>query len=152
MMRLPSLTDQILIKAKRIRNIQTSKTNIIGDSELDEFTGIINYCLMVMMIDGKKLTENSEVNIDELSLWHDQYAQECYELMKRKNTDYGEVWRDMRVPSMTDLILTKLKRIKQIEDNEGQTKVSEGIVSNYQDILNYAVFCIILLDETSLKS
>jgi hypothetical protein len=145
-MRLSSLTDQIFIKAKRIRNIQESEQNIIGDSQTEEFQGIINYCLMAMMIEKEHIQDDIEINT--LSALYDQYASLTFELMKKKNADYGEVWRDMRVSSMTDLILTKLLRIKQIENNKGVTIASEGAFSNYQDILNYSIFSIILLDKS----
>lgn len=148
-MRLSSLTDQLLIKAKRIRNIQETNQNLVGDSQEEEFTGIINYCLMAMMIEIENLNENSPLDEVKLKNLHEKYSHQTMSLMKMKNSDYGEVWRDMRVSSMTDLILTKLLRIKQIEDNEGKTEVSEGAFSNYQDIMNYAIFCIILLTQTS---
>lgn len=144
-MRLSSLTDQIFIKGKRIRNLQESNQNIIGDSQEDEFQGIINYCIMAMILCKEKLDDT--IHLQKLEEWYDQYSKECLVLMKNKNTDYGEVWRDMRVSSMTDLILTKLLRIKQIEDNEGTTIASEGVYSNYQDIMNYSIFCIIRLSE-----
>lgn len=143
-MRLSSITDQIFIKAKRIRNIQESKQNKIGDSETDEFRGIINYCIMAMILKNEEAM--NETNTVEVL--YDKYTMETFQLMKDKNTDYGEVWRDMRVSSMTDLMLTKLLRIKQIEDNEGFTVISEGVFSNYQDIMNYAVFCLIKLENT----
>lgn len=140
-MRSSSLTDQIFIKAKRIRNIQESGQNIVGDSQDDEFRGIINYCIMAMIVLDRQVIK------DNLSMLYDNYVHQTYALMQSKNADYGEVWRDMRVSSMTDLILTKILRIKQIEDNNGKTVASEGVFSNYQDILNYAIFSIILLDE-----
>ena len=146
-MRTSSFTDQILIKAKRIRNIQETNQNIIGDSQEDEFGGIINYCIMAMIVAKESPNTNSNLKSYQLIEWHKRYSDETFDLMKKKNTDYGEVWRDMRVSSMTDLILAKLLRIKQIEDNGGKTEVSEGSYSNYQDIMNYAIFCIIKLRE-----
>jgi hypothetical protein len=144
-MRTSSFTDQILIKAKRIRNIQETNQNIIGDSQEDEFGGIINYCIMAMIVASEAPNTNSNLKSSQLIDWHKYYSDETFDLMKKKNTDYGEVWRDMRVSSMTDLILAKLLRIKQIEDNAGKTKVSEGSDANYQDIINYAIFALIRL-------
>lgn len=144
-MRLSSLTDQIFIKAKRVRNIQETNQNIVGDSQEEEFQGIINYCIMALILCEDHTVE--EISINQLESLYDKYVLETFQLMKSKNSDYGEVWRDMRVSSMTDLILTKLLRIKQIEDNQGNTIASEGVFSNYQDILNYSIFCIIKLSE-----
>ncbi len=146
-MRLSSLTDQIFIKAKRIRNIQETNQNLIGDSQEDEFHSIVNYCIMAMILDKKEFHIHSELSINDLSTVYDQYTLSTFTLMQKKNADYGEVWKDMRVSSITDLILTKLLRIKQIEDNQGNTTVSEGVFSNYQDIMNYAIFCIIKIAE-----
>jgi len=148
-MRLSSLTDQIFIKAKRIRNIQESNQNIIGDSQEDEFHSIINYCIMAMIIATSPSKDLIDLSIEGLNQKYQQIVQDTLDLLTRKNTDYGEVWRDMRVSSMTDIILTKLLRIKQIENNQGVTTISEGAYSNYQDILNYSIFCIILLTETN---
>lgn len=146
-MRLSSLTDQIFIKAKRIRNIQESNQNIIGDSQEDEFHSIINYCIMAMIIATSPSKDLKDLSIEGLHQKYQQIVQDTLDLLTRKNTDYGEVWRDMRVSSMTDIILTKLLRIKQIENNQGATTISEGAYSNYQDILNYSIFCIIQLTE-----
>lgn len=148
-MRLSSLTDQIYIKAKRIRNIQESKRNVIGDSQQDEFHSIINYCIMAMIIATKKQEGLESMSFDELKSRYSEIVNDTLDLLSRKNTDYGEVWRDMRVSSMTDIILAKLLRIKQIEDNQGETTISEGAYSNYQDILNYSIFCIIQLSDGS---
>ena len=142
-MRLSSMTDQIFIKAKRIRNIQESKKNIIGDSQEDEFHSIINYCIMAMIIATNKENELETLSIDNLKIKYETIVNDTLDLLSRKNTDYGEVWCDMRVSSMTDIILAKLPIIKQIEDNQGETTISEGAYSNYQDILNYSIFCII---------
>lgn len=146
-LRLSSLTDQIFIKAKRIRNLQESKQNLIGDTQEDEFLSIINYCIMAMLLASHSEAELSNNSIEHLSQNYDKAVQNTFDLMQKKNSDYGEVWRDMRVSSMTDLILAKLLRIKQIEDNQGQTSISEGVYSNYQDILNYCIFCLIKLTE-----
>ncbi len=148
-MRLSSLTDQIYIKAKRIRNIQESKRNVIGDSQQDEFHSIINYCIMAMIIATNKQEGLESMSFDELKSRYSEIVNDTLDLLSRKNTDYGEVWRDMRVSSMTDIILAKLLRIKQIEDNQGETTISEGAYSNYQDILNYSIFCIIQLSDGS---
>ena len=142
-MRLSSMTDQIFIKAKRIRNIQESKKNIIGDSQEDEFHSIINYCIMAMIIATNKENELETLSIDNLKIKYETIVNDTLDLLSRKNTDYGEVWCDMRVSSMTDIILAKLPIIKQIEDNQGETTISEGAYSNYKDILNYSIFCII---------
>ncbi len=148
-MRLSSLTDQIYIKAKRIRNIQESKRNVIGDSQQDEFHSIITYCIMAMIIATNKQEGLESMSFDELKSRYSEIVNDTLDLLSRKNTDYGEVWRDMRVSSMTDIILAKLLRIKQIEDNQGETTISEGAYSNYQDILNYSIFCIIQLSDGS---
>lgn len=148
-MRLSSLTDQLYIKAKRIRNIQESNVNLVGDSQEDEFYSIINYCIMSMMLSNPQMKIDDQLPLSDLELYYDQIVQQTFDLMSKKNTDYGEVWRDMRVSSMTDLILAKLLRIKQIEDNQGKTSISEGVYSNYQDILNYAIFCIIKLSKAN---
>lgn len=144
-LRLSSLTDQIYIKAKRIRNIQETNQNLIGDSQEDEFHAIINYCVMAMILATIPAENIEHLNLLSLESAYDSQVKTTHELMENKNSDYGEVWRDMRVSSMTDLILSKLLRIKQIEDNQGQTTISEGIYSNYQDIMNYCIFCIIKL-------
>lgn len=149
-MRLSSLTDQIFIKAKRIRNIQESKKNVIGDTQEEEFHSIINYCIMAMIIASHEEQRLSAMLFEDLKTSYEEIVDDTLNLLKRKNTDYGEVWRDMRVSSMTDIILAKLLRIKQIEDNQGQTSISEGAYSNYQDILNYSIFCIIKLSEENL--
>lgn len=146
-MRLSSLTDQIFIKAKRIRNIQESNQNLVGDSQEDEFHSIINYCIMAMILSDTQSQNIQDITLEKLKLEYDKCVQDTLELLSKKNTDYGEVWRDMRVSSMTDIILSKLLRIKQIEDNQGSTLISEGSYSNYQDILNYSIFCIIQLSE-----
>jgi NTP pyrophosphatase (non-canonical NTP hydrolase) len=146
-LRLSSLTDQLFIKAKRIRNIEISNVNKVGDSIEDEFMSIINYCIMAMIKCEEVIEEEISLSNDRLQMFYDKYYIATFELMQKKNTDYGEVWRDMRVSSFTDLILTKLLRIKQIEDNMGKTEVSEGAFSNYQDIMNYSIFAIIKLES-----
>ena len=145
--RASSLTDQIFIKANRIRTIQETKTNKVGESIEGEFGAIINYCIMaiIQVRHNKELElELSEATAVEL---YDKIALEAKELMENKNHDYGEAWRDMRVSSLTDMILMKLLRVKQMEDNDGVTIASEGIDSNYFEMLNYAVIELIPLNE-----
>ena len=145
-LRPSSLTDQIFIKAQRIRTIQETGENRVGEDISDEFKAIVNYCIMaIIQLREKGLSEFDLTEEKTLNLY-DKYAREAFDLMKRKNHDYGEAWRDMRVSSHTDLILMKILRIKQIEDNQGKTLVSEGIDANYFDMLNYAVFSLIHLD------
>ncbi len=142
-LRLTSITDQIYIKAKRIRTIQEKGTQQITDDINSEFVGIINYCVMALI--QIELTSNTELDlsVDLLLELYTKHVQENEKLLAQKNHDYGEAWRDMRVSSMTDLILMKLLRIKQIEDNQGLTQVSEGVEAGYRDMINYAVFCLI---------
>ena len=143
--RASALTDKIYIKAKRIRSIQENGTQKVADDLNSEFLAIINYCIMALM-QMENQEENLSENFDEILKKYDFYVAQTQELMQNKNHDYGEAWRDMRISSMTDEILVKLLRIKQIEDNQGKTIASEGASANYQDILNYAVFCLILAD------
>ncbi|GAB3182201.1 DUF1599 domain-containing protein [Telluribacter humicola] len=141
-LRLPSITDQIFIKAQRIRTIQEKGVQKVEDGISGEFIGIINYCVMALIqiaLDQKP----GELDSDELSRLYNEQVEEVKQLLFNKNHDYGEAWRDMRVSSMTDIILMKLLRIKQIEDNQGHTLVSEGVKAGYQDIINYSVFCLI---------
>lgn len=146
-LRLPSLTDQIFIKAQRIRSIQQQGTKKIEENEASEFTGIINYSLMALVQMEKGVTEQPDMSVEEATRHYDRKIAETKTLMQDKNHDYGEAWREMRISSLTDLILQKLLRVKQIEDNKGKTLVSEGIDANYKDIINYAVFALILLSE-----
>lgn len=145
-LRLPSLTDQIYIKAQRIRSIQEKGEQRVQDSITDEFLGIINYCIMAIIQLELRDHAKIEMSFSELEPLYDGIANETLELLKNKNHDYGEAWRDMRVSSMTDLILMKLLRVKQIEDNKGKTLISEGVKANYQDMINYAVFSLIKLN------
>ncbi len=146
-LRLPSITDQIFIKAQRIRTIQDNGFSRVDEGEVPEFIGIINYCVMALIqADLVKSTE-LEIPFEQLQAMYNKQVAEVMELLFNKNHDYGEAWRDMRVSSMTDIILMKLFRIKQIEDNQGKTLVSEGIKAGYQDIINYAVFCMIKLGQ-----
>ncbi|MCX2743412.1 DUF1599 domain-containing protein [Mangrovivirga sp. M17] len=143
-MRMPSITDQIYIKINRIRSIQDKGMQQINEAIEDEFVAIINYSIIAMIQLGLAKDERIEIPAEELMELYDKYANETLELLQRKNHDYGEAWRDMRVSSITDIILMKVYRVKQIEDNEGQTLVSEGVSANYQDMLNYSVFALIL--------
>ncbi len=145
-LRLPSLTDQIFIKAQRIRSIQEKGTQQVDDPVTDEFIGIINYCIIAQIQLALQDNPKLEMNFQELEPLYDKVVQETINLLKNKNHDYDEAWRDMRVSSMTDIILMKLLRVKQIEDNAGQTLISEGVKANYQDMMNYSVFCLIKLN------
>lgn len=146
-LRTSSLTDQIYIKGNRIRTLQEMKKSLVNEGIRSEFIGIVNYCIMALI--QLELIDHEEINLDYTyaEALYDKYADEAYELMQRKNHDYGEAWRDMRVSSLTDLILMKILRIKQIEDNDGKTLISEGIDANYYDMINYALFALIHLDE-----
>ncbi len=146
-LRLPSLTDQIFIKAQRIRGLQQNDVQKIEEDELSEFIGIINYCIMALIQLEKGVVEQPDLSVEEAIEFYDKHVAVTKQLMEDKNHDYGEAWRDMRVSSLTDLILQKLLRVKQIEDNAGKTLVSEGIDANYQDMVNYAIFALIHLDE-----
>ena len=144
-LRPSSITDQIFIKAQRIRTLEEKKVSKVGEDIISEYIGIINYCIIAMM--QLELDENapSELPLEQVESEFDKKATETKELMFAKNHDYGEAWRDMRISSLTDLILMKIFRVKQIEDNEGQTLASEGVKANYQDMLNYSVFALIKL-------
>jgi hypothetical protein len=144
--RLPSITDQIFIKAQRIRSIQEKGNQKVNDPIEDDFVGIINYCLIALLQISYLKDERMEIPFEELEPAYDHWVNETRGLLENKNHDYGEAWREMRVSSMTDIILMKLLRTKQIEDNQGRTLVSEGIEANYQDMINYAVFCLIKLE------
>ena len=146
-LRLPSLTDQIFIKAQRIRQLQENDIRKVDEGEKSEFIGIINYYVMALIQLELGVVENPDLSSDEATELYNKHMTITKELMENKNHDYGEAWRDMRVSSLTDLIIQKLLRVKQIEDNEGKTLVSEGIDANYQDMINYAVFAMIHLSE-----
>jgi hypothetical protein len=146
-LRLPSLTDQIFIKAQRIRSIQQLEDQKVAEGQQSEFIGIVNYCIMALIQLEKGVAEQPDLDDQETIALYDKHRKITQELMLAKNHDYGEAWRDMRVSSLTDLILQKLLRVKQIEDNQGKTLVSEGIDANYQDMINYAVFALIHLDQ-----
>jgi len=144
-LRVPSITDQIYIKAQRIRTLQETGVSKVGEGIEPEFVGIINYCVMALI--QVELAQNTasplDIATDELEQLYDEQIGRVIDLLYAKNHDYGEAWREMRVSSMTDIILMKLLRTKQIEDNQGNTLVSEGVDANYMDMINYAVFCLI---------
>ncbi|WP_242087429.1 DUF1599 domain-containing protein [Aestuariivivens sediminis] len=146
-LRLPSLTDQIFIKAQRIRSLQQNEVRKVDEGEASEFIGIINYCIMALIQLDKGIAEQPDLSTKEAAELYDKQIAITKTLMEDKNHDYGEAWRDMRVSSLTDLILQKVLRVKQIENNKGKTVVSEGIDANYQDMINYAVFALIHLNE-----
>jgi hypothetical protein len=146
-LRLPSITDQIFIKAQRIRSIQEKGVQKVDDPIRDEFVGIINYCLIALIQIRMEQSSKMEMSYEELAPFYNDAAEETFQLLQNKNHDYGEAWREMRVTSITDIILMKLLRVKQIEDNQGKTLVSEGVKANYQDMINYAVFALIKLDD-----
>ena len=141
------MTDQIFIKAQRIRGLQKNSVRKIDEGQSDEFIGVINYSIMALIQLDKGIVEEPDIDLDESLVLYNQTAEKTKNLMLDKNHDYGEAWRDMRVSSLTDLIIQKSLRIKQIEDNAGKTLVSEGIDANYSDIINYAVFALIHLEK-----
>ena len=146
-LRPTSLTDQIFIKAQRIKSIEEKGTQKINDDIKGEYIGIINYCIIALI--QLELINDTRLDLpyDEVEKLYTKYAQQTKQLMEDKNHDYGEAWRDMRLSSLTDLILMKIFRVKQIEDNKGETIVSEGIDANYMDMLNYSVFALIKLQH-----
>ena len=146
-LRLPSLTDQIYIKAQRIRGIQTKRTNKIDEGQVPEFIGIVNYSVMSLIQIDLGVVDEPDLNMNQALNNYKKQIDIVKNLMKDKNHDYGEAWREMRISSLTDLIIQKLLRVKQIEDNGGETLISEGIDANYQDIINYSVFALILLNH-----
>ena len=143
-LRPTSLTDQLFIKANRIKTIQETGVNQVGESIEGEFKAIVNYCVIALIQIKETDLVELELDLNQATMLYDSYMNSAIELMSKKNHDYGEAWRDMRVSSLTDLILMKILRIKQIEDNNGQTSISEGIDANHYDMLNYAVFALIL--------
>lgn len=147
MMRPSSLTDQLFIKAKRIRTLEVTGKSLVGEGILPEFMALINYGIVGLIQLERGYADKVDMSNDDAMALYDNYANQCMELMLKKNHDYGEAWRDMRVSSYTDLILTKIERIKEIEDKNGVTTVSEGIGANYMDIINYAIFGVIKLNE-----
>ncbi|MDN5212591.1 DUF1599 domain-containing protein [Fulvivirgaceae bacterium BMA12] len=150
-LRVSSITDQIFIKAQRIRSIQEKGAQKVPENVSDEFLGIINYCVIAIIQLGLRDDQRMEISYEELEPYYDNAINENLDLLQNKNHDYGEAWREMRVSSITDIILMKLLRVKQIEDNEGITLISEGVKANYQDIINYAVFALIKLGITDIE-
>ena len=149
-LRPTALTDQLFIKAKRIRSLEVKKESLVGEGIRPEFIGLINYGIVGLIQLERGFADTVDIGNDEALRLYDRYAREALELMKRKNHDYDEAWRGMRVSSYTDLILTKIERIKEMEDLELRSDkpvVSEGIDANYMDIINYAVFGVIKLSE-----
>lgn len=144
-LRLPSLTDQIYIKAQRIRSLQENDVRKVNEDETGEFIGIINYCIMALIQIDNGIANQPDLHVEQAIAFFDEKVSLTKELMEAKNHDYGEAWREMRVSSLTDLILQKLLRVKQIENNQGKTLVSEGIDANYQDMINYSIFALILI-------
>lgn len=144
-LRPSSITDQIFIKAQRIRTLEEKKVSKVGEDILGEYIGIVNYCIIAIMQMESNHDMPLELAIEHVNRLYDEKVKETQELMLAKNHDYGEAWRDMRISSLTDLILQKIFRVKQIEDNAGQTEASEGVKANYQDMLNYSVFALIKL-------
>ncbi|MBO4328586.1 MAG: DUF1599 domain-containing protein [Bacteroidales bacterium] len=146
-LRTPSITDQIFIKANRIRTLQTASERLVDEGIEPEFIGIVNYAAMGIIQLQLGVVDQPDLTSEEATERYDKVTREAYELMTRKNHDYDEAWRSMRVSSITDLILMKVLRTKSIEDNGGKTLVSEGLDANYYDMINYAVFALILLAE-----
>lgn len=146
-MRAQSITDQIFIKANRVRSLEVKKESKVGEGILPEFIGIVNYGIIGLIQLRLGYAESEDLSLDKAVEYYDQYVSETRDLMIAKNHDYDEAWRSMRVNSYTDLILMKIMRTKQIEDNNGVTQVSEGIDANYMDMINYSVFAIIKLTE-----
>ena len=145
-LRLPSLTDQIFIKAQRIRSIQNNQVQKVEEGIVSEFIGILNYSIIALIQIDRGVVDQADMDVEEALSAYLHFAQESKKLMHDKNHDYGEAWREMRVSSLTDLILQKILRVKQIEDNKGKTLVSEGIDANYFDMVNYAIFALIHLE------
>lgn len=146
-LRTSSLTDQIYIKANRIRSIERKGVSRVGEGSMPEFIGIVNYSVMALIQLDLGVAEEDDMDDEQGLGLYNKYIYAARDLMLNKNHDYDEAWRNMRVSSLTDIILMKLLRIKQIEDNDGKTSVSEGLDANYYDIINYAVFALIQLEE-----
>lgn len=146
-LRTSSLTDQIFIKANRIRTIQENGLSKVDEGIEPEFIGIINYCIMAIIQLELGNDDRMELDTEETVNYYEKFSQASKSLMEDKNHDYGEAWRDMRISSLTDLILMKILRVKQIEDNKGKTLISEGIDANYYDMINYALFALIKISE-----
>lgn len=144
-MRSSTLTDQLFIKASRIRSIEVKGTTKVGEGIIPEFVGIINYAIIGLVQLELGTADKEDIDAETAEKLYDKYSKSCLELMEKKNHDYGEAWRGMKVTSFTDLILMKVLRVKQIEELGGKTVASEGIDANYMDMANYAVFALIKL-------
>lgn len=147
-LRPSSLTDQLFIKAKRIRSLELKKESLVGEGIRPEFIALINYGIVGLIQLENGFVDTVDMTPEKALALYDRHAREAYALMQKKNHDYGEAWRDMRVSSYTDFILTKIERVKEIETLQGQTLVSEGVDANYMDIINYSVFGAIKLKES----
>lgn len=147
-LRLPSITDQLFIKANRIRTIEEKKTAKVEEGIRSEYVAIVNYCVIALMQLSLIDEDQTQLSSTELESRYDEIIRLARDLMMAKNHDYGEAWRQMRLSSLTDLILMKIERVKQIENNQGNTLASEGVAANYQDMLNYAVFALIRIHES----
>ncbi len=145
-LRPESLTDQLLIKARRIRTLETTGARQVDEGIEPEFIGLVNYAIMSIIQLEKGWLDAPAAEPEPIEAWYDQVAETARLLMIAKNTDYGEAWRDMRISSLTDMVLNRIYRIKQMEDNQGKTKVSEGLDANYLDLINYALFALIRLE------
>ena len=146
-MRVTSITDQIYIKAKRIKTLEETGESKVGEGILPEYIAIINYCIMGLIQLEKGFADDADLNPEEAEALYTKHFEYTRDLMLKKNHDYGEAWREMRTKSLTDMIMMKLLRVKQIEDNSGKTLISEGVDANYHDIINYAVFALIQMGE-----
>ncbi|WP_314313279.1 DUF1599 domain-containing protein [Hoylesella marshii] len=151
-LRPSSLTDQLYIKAKRIRSLEIKKKSLVGEGIMPEFMALINYGIVGLIQLDRGYADQADLSSEEAMRLYDEYAAKALQLMLKKNHDYDEAWRNMRISSYTDLILTKLQRVKEIEDLGGDTLISEGIDANYMDIINYAVFGVIKLEEASCST
>lgn len=150
-LRMPSVTDQLLIKVERIRTIEDTKVNLVGDSITGEYIGIVNYCVIALLLHemGQSPTQKPDYlqDMGKLGAAYDRMIEVAYSTLQKKNHDYGEAWRMMRISSITDLMRMKIERLKQIEDSNGRLLASEGVDANYVDMLNYAIFALIRLQE-----
>ena len=148
-LRLPSLTDQLFIKVQRIRTLQEKQVRKVEEDEATEFVAVVNYSIMALIQLKLSVANEPDLSLEQALTLYEEMVAETQGLMLRKNHDYGEAWRSMRLSSLADLIFQKILRIKQIEDNKGKTLISEGVKANYQDMINYAVFALILFEEIS---
>ncbi len=142
-----SITDQLFIKANRIRSLEQKGVSKVGEGIYPEYIGLVNYSIMELIQLEQGTADEPDLDLERAIIWFEHYAAEAKELMQRKNHDYGEAWRDMRVSSLTDLILVKILRIKEMEDNQGQSALSEGIDANLYDMINYSIFALIKLSD-----